>query len=168
MANNQRIALIVFMASVLCANTACSQARQFTRHRSKGAIATTHIAAQLNYTQAYCGGAPPPPQLLKNLATPAPYANQKLYFYKNNTDIIDAPIITTVMTDEKGNFVVNLPRGNYAVRTRPNELQKMYAAANAAACREFCNKADFVINTNKPAAEYAMSLQCNPCEPPRP
>lgn len=72
------------------------------------------VKGTITETQQYCGGAPPQEDMLKELNTPKPIANYKLYIRKfaNN---ISTPIYKTIVTDSLGRYSIKLELGTYSV-----------------------------------------------------
>jgi hypothetical protein len=68
----------------------------------------------ITQTNQYCGGAPPPRELLDKIATPRPFEKKVLYIRKNTNDL-RAKILYTVVTDSLGTAVLTLPVGKYTV-----------------------------------------------------
>ena len=48
------------------------------------------VNLSLTQTEAYCGGAMPPPELIKDLATPKPYSGPKVYVFGDDLVCIDS------------------------------------------------------------------------------
>ena len=74
-----------------------------------------HISGKVTRSFAYCGGANPPQEVLKSLATPVPYPNKKFYLRKGKVNSIKAGIVSGFMTDSQGNFSFEVPPGIYAI-----------------------------------------------------
>lgn len=77
-------------------------------------INTVLVNGIITSTESYCGGAPPPSDLLAELNTPKPIVQIELFIRKDVNDI-SKPILYTVTTDDKGQFSITLPVGNYVV-----------------------------------------------------
>lgn len=69
--------------------------------------AQTSLNFTVTYTQPYCGGAKPTPEIIEESNQPKPYANFKLFFVskKGKTD--------SAVTDDKGVLRITLRNGNY-------------------------------------------------------
>ncbi len=66
-------------------------------------------------TADYCGGAAPPEDLLKELATQKPDANKIFYLIKGSKNKKGIKIIQRLVTNKQGVIEVVLPIGNYGL-----------------------------------------------------
>lgn len=122
----------------------------------------------------YCGGIVPSPEMRKQLKTPNPFASATLYIKNASEALAQQTVITTVYTNEQGEFSVRLPAGNYAVVTEAKTRSYNYpnlppsAKPNAELCQKWLNTADFYLKVpdeKAPPATYKMHLSCNNCVP---
>jgi hypothetical protein len=73
------------------------------------------ITGDVKVMTPYCGGARPDKATVKNATTWMPYASKKFYIKKGNINSIDKAITDSFMTDNVGNFKIQLPKGNYCI-----------------------------------------------------
>lgn len=71
--------------------------------------AQTPLNFTVTYTQPYCGGAKPTPEIIEESSQPKPYANFKLFFVSKKGKIDSAE------TDDKGILKITLKNGTYKV-----------------------------------------------------
>ena len=76
---------------------------------------TYTISGSVVQTSSYCGGANPPKELLRQMATPVPYAGKQFYIKSGNENDLAMPVITSFMTDSIGNFSIHLTPGIYSI-----------------------------------------------------
>lgn len=123
----------------------------------------------------YCGGIAPSPEMRKQLKTPNPFASATLYIKNAGGEALaQQSVITTVHTNEQGEFSVRLPSGNYAVVTEAKTRSYNYpnlppsAKPNAELCQKWLNTADFYLKVpddKDKLPTYKMHLSCNNCVP---
>lgn len=73
------------------------------------------VVIEATTTQAYCGGAKPSEEVLKELNTPAPAPNVKLYLRKGEVNNIENEVDYEFVTDDKGEIKTHLPAGTYSI-----------------------------------------------------
>jgi hypothetical protein len=62
---------------------------------------------EIKYTQPYCGGAKPTPEMVEESKKEKPLTNTKFYVYRDNK------CIDTIKTNENGTVIVRLEAGTY-------------------------------------------------------
>lgn len=72
----QSVIHILLMVSLISFSQCCAQ---------KNAKSEVFKSVKIMYTEAYCGGAAPPDELIAELSTPKVYANQAVEIYVSNT-----------------------------------------------------------------------------------
>lgn len=72
---------------------------------------------------SYCGGARPTDEMLEQIERSIPYADLKLYIRKGNRNSLDSPVIDSTITNEKGEFKLELNSGSYVLLFK-NQLDK--------------------------------------------
>lgn len=89
------------------------------------------ITGVITQTSSYCGGAAPPEQLLKKLATPAPYPGKKFYIRAGKVNSATGKIIVSFVTDENGLFSLKLAPGIYSMiveeQLKPIDIKQLEA-----------------------------------------
>mgnify|MGYP000191606605 CR=1 FL=1 len=98
---------------------ACSSTKNVTGATSlskkNGTESTVLVQGQVTESRIWCGGARPPEDLVKELATPVSIPNYDLYIREGKVNDINAPILHHVKTDDKGKFSIELSPGTYTV-----------------------------------------------------
>ncbi len=69
------------------------------------------VKGHITQTFSYCGGARPPEELLQELGTPKPMRNKTIYIKTGTANKSSKPICKKVITDENGDFSVELKIG---------------------------------------------------------
>lgn len=77
-------------------------------------LLTIAIRGKITETFSYCGGAPPPAELLAELNTPKPACKYTIFFRRDSNDL-KKPIFKEMMTDSAGRFELRLPPGKYVI-----------------------------------------------------
>ncbi len=122
------------------------------------------VNLSLTQTEAYCGGAMPPPELIKDLATPKPYSGPKVYVFGDDLVCIDST------TADETNIEALLPSGHYTIRLVPQledleaiqgEEQRCLSAYKQRILSMFDVAGDTTLVAN-------LHFGCNPCLPPPP
>lgn len=85
------------------------------RQRDGKLVKTFLVSGLVTRTMAYCGGAAPSEEMLREYRTPRPYAGKVFYIREGSTNTVHAPIILRFTTDSAGRFSFQLPRGAYAI-----------------------------------------------------
>lgn len=131
---------------------------------------------KVTYTEQYCGGAAPTPQIIEEMDKEKPFANRNLCVKAYHaTDLRSQPVITKVTTDENGAFSVSLDKGKYAlvIEQKIQDYSKgiMGKFGNSSGCQNWQNTADMTFTVGKKSNKFtALTFHegCNPCTPPRP
>lgn len=84
------------------------------------------VRGLITYTSQYCGGARPPEELLKELATPKPYAEKVIFIKKGNQNPFTNKVLYRIKTDSLGRYSVKLKSGIYIIVDGLKENKKMY------------------------------------------
>lgn len=133
------------------------------------------VKGTIMHTRTYCGGAAPSEDMIDKMKKEIPFANHNFVVKKTTTDVNSAPIFKDFTTDEKGNFSISLPKGNYSVfiqeKTQDYEKGIMAQFGRSENCKTWKNTADFTLNVSKKIKSvqtFKMHLTCNGCTPPRP
>lgn len=118
----------------------------------------------IQYTESYCGGARPPEELLKQYATPKPFASGTLRFKHTETGTE-----YTVITDEHGHYEAELPAGNYVIHPALRQTdQGGYSPdydPNCARWRELeLHRFDNVKESEEKLVDFTVHFPCDPCE----
>lgn len=115
-------------------------------------------------TQSYCGGARPPEELLKELATPKPYGNRSLVFFHSGSKKEYG-----FTTDEHGHYEVELPIGKYELRPgkRYNTEEENYTYDPN--CTVWMNHVFTTLEVLAPLSDnikdFTIHIPCDPCDP---
>lgn len=94
--------------------TISSHAQISKKKLKSNSKASYTVAGTLTESFQYCGGAPPPEEMLKELNTPKPLGNYQLFLRLKINDILQ-PIYKSVTTDSLGRFSFKLAPGKYSV-----------------------------------------------------
>lgn len=104
-----RIILIASVSLLL----ACSSTKKVGHSEDK--VEKFDVVINATTTQAYCGGASPSEETLKELSNPKPATNVRLYLRKGDTNNIENEIDYEFLTDDSGQVKTKLPAGNYSI-----------------------------------------------------
>ncbi len=128
---------------------------------------TTHMyEAEITFTQtkSYCGGAAPADFLIRELRTPRPIKDRKLYLFNANEVCVDSFINPGDST-----FVKDLAEGQWSVRLvdqlqindRTTKREKCLIDWNQRKLASWSITGDTTMTVN-------LHFSCNPCYPPPP
>ena len=92
---------------------ACSNTKKV--NVSEKQIEKFDVVINATTTQAYCGGAKPSEEVLKELNTPSPAPNVNLYLRKGDSNNIENEIDYQFTTDDSGKVKTSLPAGRYSI-----------------------------------------------------
>ena len=85
-----------------------------------------HVSGKVTRSFTYCGGANPPQEVLKSLATRIPYPDKKFHLRKGTVNRIDAGIVKSFISDSLGMFSFDVPPGTYSlILDEQSELLKV-------------------------------------------
>jgi hypothetical protein len=73
------------------------------------------VKGKLTQTSQYCGGARPTEEVLKEAATPKPYANKVFYVRVGKTNSLNGEVITSFTTDVNGEYSFQITPGTYSI-----------------------------------------------------
>ncbi|MCO4818780.1 MAG: hypothetical protein KC517_04085 [Bacteroidetes bacterium] len=122
------------------------------------------VALTLTQTEAYCGGAMPPPELIKDLATPKPYTGAKVYVYGDGLICLDSISATDTNYENRlntGHYTIRLVSKLEDLETIQGEEQRCLTAFNQRILSMFDVLGDTTLIAN-------LYFGCNPCLPPPP
>lgn len=74
-----------------------------------------HVKGVFYSTSSYCGGAPPPPDLLYELQRPKPLANAVFYLRRGSENQTEQPILEEIRSNEDGEVDFYLWPGTYVL-----------------------------------------------------
>ena len=110
--------LFLLMAVILviaCGKSGEKTTVSTTATASAHQVKTYTITGRVTQTAAYCGGAPPPQQVLDQLATPVAYPGKKFYIRKGQVNDPGAGIVQGFTTGADGEFSIELSTGTYSL-----------------------------------------------------
>ena len=118
----------------------------------------------IQYTESYCGGARPPEELLKQYATPKPFASGTLRFQDTATGKE-----YSVVTDEHGHYEAELPAGNYVIHPVLRSAdQGGYSPNYDPNCKQWRElelyRFDNVKSGEEKMVDFTVHFPCDPCE----
>jgi len=79
------------------------------------------IEILVTQTTSYCGGVKPPDELLKEMETPKPLAEKKLYLKKGEKNTFNSKVELEICSDSLGKIRIQIPPGKYFI---VNEFKK--------------------------------------------
>jgi hypothetical protein len=83
----------------------------FSQGEMVNAQATVWAQGYVTYTQNYCGGAAPSPELIASLATPKPLVNKVLYVKLGAKNTSKSVVVKKIILDDSGRFAIKLRVG---------------------------------------------------------
>jgi hypothetical protein len=88
-------------------------------------VAKGTFTGQITVVRPYCGGAAPSKEILERAKIPVPFAGQKFFLKKGNTN--RTPLVAAnFTTDNNGNFYVLLPPGKYCLCAKEQTLDNQF------------------------------------------
>lgn len=78
-------------------------------------LTSTVVSGTIENNSNYCGGAAPSEELLQELLTYQPSANQTFYVRQGTVAAPFSGVYLQFTTDANGNYSISLPDGNYTV-----------------------------------------------------
>ena len=73
------------------------------------------ISGKVTQTSDYCGGAPPPQELIDELLKEKAFPNKKLYIRESAVNMLSKPVIKEFTVGDNGTFEISLPSGQYCI-----------------------------------------------------
>jgi len=160
---------------------ACSNSKEVDN--SENQAEKFHVEILATTTQAYCGGVSPTEEVLKELNTPSPAPNVKLYLRKGDSNNIKNEIDYQLMTNDSGHVETSLPEGTYSIvfenkkdLSTYNDLLKRYGketsyqtAIDTNCLKQFFAKPNAVIvvgDKNENAISVNRKLPCQSTKVP--
>lgn len=134
------------------------------------------FTGSVSHHTPYCGGAAPPPELLRGQTTPRA---AEVFVLKPGAANSEAPVAVTFRTDELGRFSVGVPPGTWCVvpagrpRTPPKSTPppgdhpcfvKLWEACEAVFDATTPSEAPRVVDL----VQYGSCAWSQPCQPPGP
>lgn len=130
-----------------------------------------HKQLTITFSESYCGGAAPPDEFLKDLATVKPYANRNMELF-TSPDLSSKPIL--VLTNEKGELIIPKGLGKIIYISIYPTDEIFTPNKNSEKTYLECYK-KFVIRelkkvslSKKSSSTVNFEILCNPCVPPAP
>ena len=102
--------ILVGIAGIMLA---CSNSKKV--ENAGNSVEQFNVVIEATTTQAYCGGAKPSEETLKELNTPVPAPNVKIYLRKGKVNNIENEVDYELITDDKGKVQTRLPAGTYSI-----------------------------------------------------
>ena len=131
----------------------------------------TIVSGHIVHTSDYCGGPPPPEELLEELATEKPLTNTTFYVRSGTSNDVTAPVITEFTTNDDGAFAILAADGDYVAVTaaKLNAYTDPFWG-NTPECQMWLATPDLVfsINGTYTPDTLLMHISCNGCTPPPP
>lgn len=119
---------IIPLLAVVTIFAQCGKEKQIQSVRPRPVATGNRITIHCTQTSSYCGGARPSEEMLKELQTPKPQANQLWFVRSGTTNRIKETPITSGTTDAQGNLNIRLEPGVYCL-VDPNKVDSaMYKA----------------------------------------
>lgn len=122
------------------------------------------VVVNLTKTEAYCGGAEPPEELLVELNTPTTYTGGSVYIFNDLKDCVDS--ITSsdsihLLALKQGHYTAHLVAKLVELESITSEDDQCAAAFAQRILSMFEIKGDTSMSVN-------LHFGCNPCQPPPP
>jgi L-rhamnose isomerase len=124
------------------------------------------IAFTVKYTNTYCGGAQPTPEILEQLDNPQALTNTQLLFVPKDGKSKKAICATT---DKTGQVNIKLLPGTYSVKMS-KKFNKALGLNYNPTCKKMLDREwqTLEINKDQNTAPITLRFSCNPCEPAKP
>jgi len=115
-------------------------------------LKTYIISGKVTQTSSYCGGARPPEEMLKRLATPVVFPGKKFYIRKGKINNTKAKIVKSFVTDSTGSFSIRLAPGTYSIileeqvhKIRSGDYTKKYQVVDNRCLQEWWAKPYYLV-----------------------
>jgi hypothetical protein len=112
--HRKKIMRVQKRAAVLLFLFACTH-HKTEKTKSTASLPEGEVRGRSQSTSSYCGGIPPPPELVKELGTPKAEVGLTLLFREGELNDPKSRIFSEVTTDAEGRFSVTLPVGTYCI-----------------------------------------------------
>ena len=124
------------------------------------------IIFSVKYTNAYCGGARPTPEILEELDIPQILTSTQLLFIPKNEKSKKTICATT---DKKGQVKLKLLPGAYSIKMS-KKFNKTLGLNYDPTCKKMLDYTwqTIEITKDQSSASLILRFSCNPCELPRP
>lgn len=103
---------LIVLISILCS---CSSIKNNENKDVEEQVKLHDVTFRITQTSNYCGGARPTDEILKELNTPKPLSNKKIFIREGEVNDIDQPILYELTSDAEGKIDTQLPVGSYNV-----------------------------------------------------
>jgi hypothetical protein len=123
------------------------------------------VQVRIEYTNNYCGGAKPSPDVLEKSKKQYPLS---LWTLKLEEEGSGKTIL--VKTDGKGKFAKEIPVGTYYVYLTSKINKKLKTNVNVKCKKMMAKNYGKLVIAKGQASEYSLVLHfgCDPCAPPKP
>lgn len=127
------------------------------------------ISGIVQQTFAYCGGAVPTQEILKNFATPKAFANKTFYVRKGKKNNIKREIIAQFTSDSNGEFSFQLPKGVYSIlveeqveKADPKKYTAKYQTVDEKCLEDWWQKPYFLlcVKSDKKDLKFLFNHRC--------
>lgn len=118
------------------------------------------------FTNGYCGGAPPPPDVIAAYDAQYPMSNSTILLIAKKNPTVNFEL----STNNKGSFYAALPEGDYFVKMT-SKFDKNNGCSFRSDCKQWIemNFDELRIRKKKHKGyKIVLNFGCNPCEPTRP
>ena len=152
----------LFLVLFAIALAACSTTKNTATVDGDTSPSLEELVLNIKFTSNYCGGAPPPDDLIQRLRTPKNLASEDIYIStqnKLNDDLIK------VKTDANGKLTTSLEVGTYFLYL-PNKVNAtLKKSGDATRCKEWKNKpnGEFTVSKGTSDIEIAIVKTCDSC-----
>ncbi|MGZ3942477.1 MAG: hypothetical protein ACXVOH_10515, partial [Bacteroidia bacterium] len=119
------------------------------------------VTVHLTYTNSYCGGARPSPEMEAKQNIPKNFHDVHI--------ILNGKKHCKAKTDSLGYFSLPLKPGTYKIYLTKLKNEAHYTTYDPS-CPQMLKASygELVVEKGKKTAEANLHIPCNPCEPPRP
>ncbi|MBO6516929.1 MAG: hypothetical protein JJ975_10300 [Bacteroidia bacterium] len=162
------------------------------KNRKPNGSGSDAISIQVYYTEQYCGGAEPPPELMEKMMETRPYGNQTVYIsvfdkpmkVSNEVEVkLDKAGIGEVALDTGVEYVVSFYKlsdpeppaaegGKKAPKeTEPGGAPEVEEPTNQELCeKQWKHMTAFPLKLKGGSKSYVLNMnkECNPCLPAKP
>ena len=123
--------------------------------------AKSKVKVHVTYTNSYCGGAKPTPEIEQKYQTPRNFHDVHI--------VLDGKVHCKTKTDSAGYFSLPLKPGKYTIHLTKLKNEAHYTNYNPS-CKQMLKASYGELIITKGVYDYELNLHfpCNPCEPPRP